>query len=160
MLVIVSLLILGTALFSTLIHIKNIKIIWLLGIVILFAGTYMCYSADGVLFWSESIFSNTTMLGCSMMFYMLFLLMTLVHLLKSIKSLGIITVTILGMIDAVIFILPILTDVFFYDTWLYWAVAQILANINRVPFKRDFCNTRKRAFKLHILNFATCLLWN
>ena len=25
--------------------------------------------------------------------------------------------------------LPVLTDVFFYDTWLYWAVSQILANI-------------------------------
>ena len=82
---IVSLLFVGTALFSTLIHVKNGKIIWLLGIVILFAGTYMCYSADGVSFWSESIVSNTTMLGCSMMFYMLFLLMAIVHLLKGTK---------------------------------------------------------------------------
>ncbi len=127
--VIVSLLFLGTALFSTLIHIKNSKIIWLLGIVILFAGTYMCYSADGVSFWSESIVSNTTMLGCSMMFYMLFLSIALVHLLKTTKKLGTITVTILGLIVAVLFVLPILTDVFFYDTWLYWAASQILANI-------------------------------
>ena len=127
--VIVSLLFLGTALFSTLIHIKNSKIIWVLGIVILFAGTYLSYSADGVSFWSESIVSNTTMLGCSMMFYMLFLLMTLVHLLKGTKMIGTITVAVLGLIDAVFFILPILTDIFFYDMWLYWVASQILANI-------------------------------
>ena len=62
--IIVSFLFLGTALFSTLIHIKNSNIIWLLGIVILFAGTYLSYSVDGVSCWSKSIVSNTTMLGC------------------------------------------------------------------------------------------------
>lgn len=127
--IIVSLLFLGTALFSSLIHIKNSNIIWLLGIVILFAGTYLSYSADGVSFWSESIVSNTTMLGCSMMFYMLFLSMALVHLLKGTKTIGTIMVAVLGLIDAVLFVLPILTDIFFYDMWLYWATSQILTNI-------------------------------
>ena len=126
--IIVALLFLGTALFSALIHVKNSKIIWVLGIVILFAGTYLSYSADGVSFWSESIVSNTVMLGCSMMFYMLFLLIAFVHLLKSTKTIGMITVTILGLVDAVFFLLPILTDILLYDTLLYWAAAQILAN--------------------------------
>ena len=127
--IIVSLLFLGTALFSTLIHVKNSKTIWVLGTVILFAGTYLSYSADGVSFWSESTVSNTTLLGCSMMFYMLFFSIALVHLLKSTKTIGIITVAVLGLICAVLFILPILTDIFFYDTLLYWAASQILANI-------------------------------
>ena len=127
--VIISLLFLGTALFSTLIHVKNSKIIWLFGIVILFAGIYLSYSAEGVSFWRYSTVSNTTILGCSMMFYMLFLLMALVHLLKSTKTVGTITVSVLGLINAVFLILPILTDTLFYDTWIYWAVAQILANI-------------------------------
>ena len=127
--IIVSLLFLGTALFSTLIHIKNSKITWVLGIVILFAGTYLSYSSDDVSFWSESIVSNTTILGCSMMLYMLFLSIALVHLLKSTKTIGTITVAVLGLINGIFFILPILTDIFFYDTWLYWAASQILANI-------------------------------
>ena len=127
--IIVSLLFLGTALFSTLINVKNSKIIWLFGIVILFAGTCICYSADGVSFWSESIVSNTTMLGCSMMFYMLFLSMALVHLLKGTKAIGIITVTVLGLIDAVLFMVPVVTDTLFYDTWLYWVALQLLANL-------------------------------
>ena len=129
LLIIVSLLFLGTALFSTLIHTKNSKIIWILGIVILFAGAYLSYSSAGVSFWSESIVSNTTMLGCSMMFYMLFLLMALVYLLKGTKIIGIITVAFLGLINAAFFVLPIFTDVLFYDLWRYWAAVQIVANI-------------------------------
>jgi hypothetical protein len=129
LLIIVSLLFLGTALFSTLIHTKNSKIIWILGIVILFAGAYLSYSSAGVSFWSESIVSNTTMLGCSMMFYMLFLLMALVYLLKGTKIIGIITVALLGLINAAFFVLPIFTDVLFYDLWRYWAAVQIVANI-------------------------------
>ena len=127
--IIVSLLFLGTALFSTLIHIKNNKIIWVLGTVILFAGTYLFYSSYGVSFWSESVVFNTTMLGCSMMLYMLFLLMALVHLLKSTKIIGTITVAVLGFANAVFFIISVFTDIFFYDTWLYWVGLQTLANI-------------------------------
>jgi len=126
---IVSLIVLGTALFSTLIHIKNSKIIWLFGIVILFAGTYLCYSADGVSFWNESVVSNTTILGCSMMFYMFFLLVALVYFLKGTKMIGMLTVSLLGVVIAVFLVLPILTNVLFYDMWLYWTAAQVLANI-------------------------------
>ena len=126
---IISFIVLGTALFATLIHIKNNKIIWLLGAVIFFAGTYLLYSADGISFWSESVVSNTTILGCSMMFYMLFLSVATVHFLKATKTIGIITGTLLGIVDAALLVLPILTDMLFYDTWLYWIVAQMLVNI-------------------------------
>ena len=129
LLAIISLVVLGTALFSTLIHIKNSKIIWLFGTVILFAGTYLSYSADGVSFWNESVVSNTTILGCSMMFYMFFLCVALVQFLKDTRTIGIITVTLLGAVNAVVLVLPVLTDILFFDTWLYWASVQILANI-------------------------------
>ena len=126
---IISLVVLGTALFSTLIHIKNSKIIWLFGTIILFAGTYLSYSADGVSFWNESVISNTTILGCSMIFYMFFLSVALVYFLKDTKIIGIVIASLLGVVNAVLLALPILTDTLFYDTWLYWASVQILANI-------------------------------
>ncbi len=127
--VIVSLMVFGTALFSALIHVKNSKMLWLLGIVIMFAGTYLSYSADGVSFWRDSFVSNTTILGCSMMLYMFFLSIAIVRFLKGTKTIGAITVTFLGFVDALIFIWPVLTEVRFYDTWLYWAAAQIIVNI-------------------------------
>ena len=148
---IVSLIVLGTALFSTLIHIKNSKILWLFGIVILFAGTYLSYSADGVSFWSESVVSNTTILGCSMMFYMFFLYIALVHFLKGTKTIGTITVVLLGFVNAVLFVLPILTDMLFYDLWLYWAAAQILANIILLGcLIREFFVTKEKERWLYI----------
>ena len=148
---IVSLIVLGTALFSTLIHIKNSKILWLFGIVILFAGTYLSYSADGVSFWSESVVSNTTILGCSMMFYMFFLYIALVHFLKGTKTIGTITVILLGFVNAVLFVLPILTDILFYDLWLYWAAAQILANIILLGcLIREFFVTKEKERWLYI----------
>ena len=45
---IVALVLIGIALFSTLIHNKNSKLLWLLGAVILFAGIYFAYSVHMV----------------------------------------------------------------------------------------------------------------
>ncbi len=151
--IIVSLLFLGTALFSTLIHIKNSRIIWVLGIVILFAGTYIYYTAEGVSLWSESVVSNTTILGCSMMFYMLFLSMALVHLLKVTKNIGKITVAVMGIAVAVILIVPVLTDIFFYDTWIYWTALQVLANIILLGcIIREYFNAKGKARLIYVFS--------
>ena len=124
-----ALALLGIALFATLIHIKNSRIFWLFGLVIVFAGNYITYVTDGISFWSDSIVFNTTMLGLSMMFYMLFLSMVFVHFLKETKKAGTITVVALGAVDIALFVLPVLTDIFFYDTWCYWIVAQGIAGV-------------------------------
>ena len=145
---IVSLLFLGTALFSTLIHVKNSKLIWVLGIVILFAGTYMSFSATGVSFWNESVVSNTTLLGYSMIFYMLFLSMALVHLLKSTKIIGTVTVILLGVMAGVLFLLPMVSDIFFYDTWRYWALFQTVANLILLGCLMKECFTVKGKARL------------
>ena len=148
---IVSLLFLGTALFSTLIHVKNSKVIWLFGVVILFAGTYLSYSAEGITFWSESIVSNTTILGCAMMFYTLFLSMAIVHLLKGTKTVGVVTVAVMGFADAVLFMVPIATQLLFYDTWPYWAVLQMLANAVLLGcLIREFFAAKRKARLLYI----------
>ena len=127
--VLVSLVFLGIALFSTLIHIKNNKIILLLGAMILFAGLHIAYTADGVSFWSESIISNTTILGCSMMFYMLFLSISICYFLKASKMIGELTVILLVLANAVFFLLPIVSNVFFYDVWIWWVAIQTVANL-------------------------------
>ena len=127
--VIVSLALLGIALFATLIHIKNSKLLWLFGLLILFAGTYFAYSADGVSFWQESVVSNTTLLGSSMMFYMFFLAMIIACFLKSTKKVGATTVVCMGSVDALLFALPMMTELYFYDTWCVWTVAQLVTNL-------------------------------
>ena len=127
--VIVSLVLLGSALFSALLHIPNSRIIWLLGATIISAGIYLAYSASGVSFWSEFVAVNTNILGFSMMFYMLFVAGIITCLLNTTKRIGYITTASLGIMDGIYFILPALTKLHFYDTWLPWAITQSVVNI-------------------------------
>ena len=127
--VIVSFVLLGIALFSTLIHVKNSNVLWLFGMVILFAGTYFIFSADGISFWQDSIVTNTTALGLSMMFYTLFLSMLLTNFLDKTKTAGVLTVIAAAVLDMLFAILPMATGILFYDTWRYWAGMQILASV-------------------------------
>ena len=144
--VIVSLALMGIALFSTLIHIKNSKLLWIFGMVIMFAGLYFTYSARGVSFWSDSIVSNTTILGIAMILYMLVLSMGIVYFLSTSKKTGSIAVACLGTADALLFVAPVITELYFYDTWFYWAVAQLIVNL--ILFvclaKEYFCKKDKR----------------
>jgi hypothetical protein len=152
LLMLVSFVFLGIALFSSLIHIKSNRIIWLLGFVVLFAGAYVAYSAEGVLFWSESIVSNTTVLGLSMMFYMLFVSMSISYFLKATKKIGEGTVILLAVANAVFFVLPIVSDVLFYETWVWWVVVQSLANLTLLLclVKEFIKNTEKKERLLYI----------
>ena len=143
--IIISLVMLGTALFSTLIHTRYSKIIWLLGLTIIFAGTYFIYSSDGVFFWNDSVVSNTILLESSIIFYLLFLLSSISYVLKATKRIGVITTTVLGAIDTVLFALPILTDVFFYDILPFWVLVQIVANmVLIVCLVKEFVSTKEK----------------
>lgn len=126
---VVALVLLGIALFSLLVHIPNTQIVWLLGMAILFAGGYFAYSAPGVSFWSESVVTNTVALGATMMFYMLFVAGIITSFLQKTKKVGYITTAVLGVADGVCFLLPMVTDILFYDMWWIWAAVQIVANI-------------------------------
>lgn len=127
--VIVSLILLGTALFSTLIHIKNNKIIWSLGLTVFFAGIYFVYSSDGISFWNESVVSNTILMQASVMFYLFFLSVSISYTLKGTKKVGSAAATALGAVDAGLFALPILTDIYFYDLLPFWILVQTIANV-------------------------------
>ena len=139
--VIVSLVLLGSALFSALLRIPNNNIIWLFGATIFSAGIYLAYSAPGVSFWSEFIAVNTSILGFSMMFYMLFIAGIITHLLKKTKRVGHITTVSLGVVNGICFTLPMLTKVNFYDTWLPWVFAQTVANIVLLVCLAKECRT-------------------
>ena len=142
---IVALVLIGVALFSTLIHNKNSRLLWLFGLVILFAGIYFTYSASGISFWNDSTVSNTTVLGRAMIFYMLFLSMGIVYFLNAGKKMGTVAVICLGVADAILFVVPMITDLLFYDTWLYWGIAQMIVNLILIGclVKEYFCKKDK-----------------
>ena len=127
--IIASVMFLGTALFSSLIHVKNSKLIWLLGLVIFFAGVYFTYSSFGISFWSESFVFNTSVLGISMMLYTFFITVIITAFLQKTRTVGVITSALLGVAIAVLFALSMLSKVYFYDTWRYWVLLQGVANL-------------------------------
>ncbi len=128
-LMIASIMFLGTALFSSLIHVKNGKFIWLLGLIILFAGLYLTYNSFGISFWSESIFSNTTILGISMMLYMFFVTTLIASSFRVTRKVGFITCIALSVAILFFFLLSTITNVLFYDTLPYWVIIQSIANV-------------------------------
>jgi hypothetical protein len=126
--VIIAFVLLGSALFSALLHVPNSRIIWLLGATVLSAGVYLAYNASGTYFWSEYTDVNTSMLGFSMMFYLLFVSGIITYFLKNSKKISYITTVGLGVFNGLYLVLPVLTDVRFYDTWLPWVITQSVAN--------------------------------
>ncbi|MBR4879929.1 MAG: hypothetical protein IKU13_08900, partial [Clostridia bacterium] len=61
-LILFAFMILGTAIFSALIHVKGNGNLWLVGFGIFFSGIYFMFKAHGVMFFSEIIKFNTRML--------------------------------------------------------------------------------------------------
>ena len=148
---IVAFVLLGSALYSALLHIPNSRIIWLLGATILSAGIYLAYSASGISFWSEFIAVNTSVLGFSMMFYMLFVAGIITGLLKKTKRIGYITTVALGIMDGIYFILPVLTQLHFYDTWLPWVITQSAANgVLLFCMTKEYVSASKKERWVHV----------
>ena len=124
-----SIMFLGTALFCSLIHVKKSKTIWLLGLIILFAGLYITYNSFGISFWSDSVVTNTIILGASMILYSFFLSTFITSSFSATKKVGLITSISLGVLNSILFVLSLVTKLYFYDTLLYWVIIQSVANI-------------------------------
>ena len=126
---IVSLIILGIAAFSTIIRIKSVEM-WLIGLMSLSAGVYLLFDAFAVSIWNESNIVNTRMLGLSMMFYMLFGTMLIVLLLKNTaKKVAFIATLGSGITMLACISLSVFDKIPFFDTWVGWAVIEILIGI-------------------------------
>ncbi|MBQ1250133.1 MAG: histidine kinase, partial [Clostridia bacterium] len=143
--VIVALLLLGSALFSSLLHVRNYYVIWQIGIAILMAGVYMIYCGRAVPFWNEIIALNTSVLGVSMMFYLYFLSEVAAGILRRGKESGRRAMMVLRWAIGLFLLLPIVTDIYFYDTWMPWIVVQSGVNlVLLVWLAREYAeNTRK-----------------
>ena len=126
-LILFAFMILGTAIFAMLIHVKGNGNLWLVGFIIFFAGIYFLFKAHGVMFFSEIIKFNTRMLVGSIMLYMLMITTFIAFQLQGkTKKVGI------GMAILALFtilacmIAPVFIGVKFYDTLPVWAVMQTI----------------------------------
>ena len=120
---------LGIALFSTMIRIPKSLLIWLFGFVTLFAGAYLSYSSPGAYFWSELISVNTSIVGVSAMYYTLFISAIIAFFSTKTKKLGWVLTGAMGLLDVGCIVAPMITKVYFYDTLAVWAAAQGACNL-------------------------------
>ena len=124
-LILFAFMLLGTAIFSMLIHIKGSKNLWLVGFGVFCAGIYFLFKAHGVMFFSEIIKFNTRMLVGSMMLYMLAITAVIAGWLQGkAKKVGI-SLTVFALFSNMAFMItPVFSNVKFYDTLSVWAVMQ------------------------------------
>ena len=129
-LIIVAFVLLGTALFSALLHTGGSSEMGLIGMSILFAGGYFAYGAKGVFFWSDSVIGNTTVLGICMMLYALCVCALITAVFDSkLKKAGV-GATVFAELSCVITAaLSLATNIRFYDTWCWWAMTQSAVNL-------------------------------
>ena len=124
-LILFAFMLLGTAIFSMLIHIKGSKNLWLVGFGVFCAGIYFLFKAHGVMFFSEIIKFNTRMMIGSMMLYMLAITAIIAGWLQGgTKKVGISLAVIALLSILSCMIAPTVTDVKFYDTLPVWSAVQ------------------------------------
>ena len=124
-LILFAFMILGTAIFAMLVHVKGSDKLWLIGFGIFFAGLYFLFKAHGVIFFSEIIKFNTRMLVGSMMLYMLMLTgFVAFGLTGRAKTVGI-SLTVVDFIAVLwMMLIPAFSDAKFYDTLPAWVTIQ------------------------------------
>ena len=126
---VVAFVLLGTALFCELLRLEGSGRLWIIGLCVLFAGGYFAYGSKGVFLWSASVVGNTTVLGSCMMLYMLCVCALICSTLqKKCRKIAIGATIFMGFVCAGMAIAGIVTTIRFYDTWLWWAIAQSVAN--------------------------------
>lgn len=128
--VITSIIIIGIAFFSSIIHIPYSKDIWLIGLMSLFAGTYLLFDTYGIYNWNDSFITNTRILGLSMMLYILFF-KTLIASIVEKKYKMLANMSTWGSALCIIICISVSfsESVKFYDTWIYWVIFETIASI-------------------------------
>lgn len=128
--IISSMIILGIAFFSSIIHIPYTKDIWLIGLMSLFAGLYFLFDTYGIYTWNDSYVTNTRLLGLSMMLYMLLLKALIVSIVdKKYKLLGNTSIIVSAICIITCISVSFSETVKFYDTWIYWVIFEAIASI-------------------------------
>ena len=124
-LILFAFMILGTAIFSMLIHIKGSKNLWLVGFGIFSAGIYFLFKAHGIMFFSEIIKFNTRMVIGSMMIYMLAITAVIAGWLEGKSKIIGSSLTVLVLFSILsCMIAPTVSNIKFYDTLPVWTAVQ------------------------------------
>ena len=122
---------LGASLFASLLRKKYNREIWLLWLLVFFGGIYFIFSRDKISIWNPSHSLNTTLLGASMMLYVVTAFAFIGGYLNGmLRKIAVVAFHILGIASVTSMLVSLSSGVKLYDTYPYFtALAVILAAV-------------------------------
>lgn len=112
-------------LFSYLLNTKRIESLPTIGLAVFFAGGYLFFCSLSISLYFDSISGNTIVAFLAAMFYYFFLMKAGSDILvKEKKIFGKLSIIVSGLILPISILIAILTDLYFFDLWLLWAIFQ------------------------------------
>ncbi|MGN0805271.1 MAG: sensor histidine kinase [Candidatus Coproplasma sp.] len=129
-LIIVGFVLLGVALYATLLRLKQGATIMHYGLITIFAGIYFIFSSKNVFLWNGVVAFNTSVLLLSSMLYAVFLSSLAVRLLNGrLKTIGRCALGVLALCAVVIMCVSAFSNVLLYDTRLIWGIIQSVVSL-------------------------------
>lgn len=161
LILIFSIVILGIAAFSSIIHIPYSREMWLIGLMILFASIYFLFDAFAVSLWHEPNIFNTRVLGISMMLYMLFgTTLVAMQLENTTKKVGKWAVALSAVSMVACIGHAFMGSIKFYDTWRWWAITEVAVALTLIACQIICFRKAVRAKKwLYSLSIFTLLFF-
>ena len=121
---------LGISVFAGRIHVRGNKVIWIVALIMVFAGGYVILSSANVNLWKVSYVLNTTGLGICMMLYQYLMTLLVTEFLgDKIRKYALPIVHISGMVPAILLLGSVVTNSHFYGTWGIWALVESLVSL-------------------------------
>ena len=134
-LILFAFMLMGTAVFSMLIHIKDSMHLWVICLGVFSAGIYFMFKAHGVMFFSEIIKFNTRMLIGSMMLYMLSITAVVSCWLCGKTKKVAVGLTVFALLSDLAFMMvPVFSDIKFYDILPVWSSVQGIICVVMIVF--------------------------
>lgn len=127
---VISFVILGVSLFSSLMRIPKNEIMWMIGFMMLFGGGYFILESPHISLWNDHYRFNTIASELCMMLYMLSMTVFVVECLsKKVKNIGSVLTGVSWVILAIIMGISFFGSIGIYDTNLAWSVSQSLITL-------------------------------
>lgn len=130
LLAIFLIILIGAAIFASVLRQKNSREVWLLLLLVIFGGIYFIFSRDKISIWNPSYTLNTIVLGSSMMLYMLTSHAIVASLLSGTArriATGAAVLLGVGTIGAILS--PLVPSFRFYNSYPYWIALAICTSV-------------------------------
>ncbi len=130
MIIFSAMIILGIALFASLLHTSQSRILWIVGATILFAGCYFVVNSTDAYIWNTNSALNTAVYILSILLYVLFLQILIVQcFVKLFEKAGEIFVAVSGICTGILMIYTVIFDSGLYNVLPAWIICQLIISI-------------------------------